>query len=280
MISRVRHGAYMPRASWTSADQQQRHLFRAQAVTLSHGHVVALSHQSAALATGLRLWNSDLSRVHVLRLDGGPSRIHNDVVYHGGGWCPDDIWQSEEMLVVSPVRAAVGAASLQSIEGGVVVLDSWLDVYEGDPAALDLERRRVRGHPSSARLEMSVRLAQPGAESVGESRGRVLCFFQHLPRPVLQFEVYDDAGRLVARVDFAWPEHRLFGEFDGRVKYGRLLKPGENIADVVSREKEREDLIREITDFLMIRFVWSDYDRPRTTAARIRRKMAAGSATA
>ncbi|MFN8192814.1 MAG: hypothetical protein U0R80_00860 [Nocardioidaceae bacterium] len=77
----------------------------------------------------------------------------------------------------------------------------------------------------------------------------------------------------MAATDWGWPDHRAFGEFDGKVKYGRLLKPGQRIEEVVFAEKEREDLVREITDFRAIRLVWVDYARPRLTAERVRRKL-------
>ncbi len=67
-----------------------------------------------------------------------------------------------------------------------------------------------------------------------------------------------------------WPEHGLLGEFDGRVKYGRLLRPGEEPGDAVFREKRREDELRRLTGFAMVRLVWADLHRPRETAARIR----------
>jgi hypothetical protein len=46
-------------------------------------------------------------------------------------------------------------------------------------------------------------------------------------------------------VDFLWRDQRLVGEFDGKVKYGRLLKPGQSVSDVVYDEKVREDRIRD-----------------------------------
>ncbi len=96
---------------------------------------------------------------------------------------------------------------------------------------------------------------------------------QHVPEPQLQFKVYDDHGNLVGITDFAWPEFRLLGEFDGRIKYGRLLKDGEKPGDAVFREKEREDLLREITGFMMIRYIWANLYNPQAMAARTRRKM-------
>jgi hypothetical protein len=73
--------------------------------------------------------------------------------------------------------------------------------------------------------------------------------------------------------DFAWPEHRLLGEFDGRVKYGRLLRPGEEPGDAVFREKRREDLLRRVTGWSMIRITWEDLYHPARTAAAVRQLM-------
>ena len=114
------------------------------------------------------------------------------------------------------------------------------------------------------------------AESVGESRGLWLFWVEHLPAPTLQYEVRDGA-ELVGRSDWAWPQHRGLGEFDGKVKYGRLLKPGQDPGEVVFLEKQREDRMREVADAWMIRLVWADLDQPAATAARIRRKLARAS---
>ena len=67
------------------------------------------------------------------------------------------------------------------------------------------------------------------------------------------------------------PTHGLLGEFDGASKYGRLLTPGQDPGEVVFAEKHREDVLREVTGYGMVRLIWSDYDRPRVTVARIER---------
>jgi hypothetical protein len=51
---------------------------------------------------------------------------------------------------------------------------------------------------------------------------------------------------LIACVDFYWEEQRTVGEFDGKIKYGRLLKPGKRIEDVIFEEKVREDALRDL----------------------------------
>src|SRR5699024_6891566 len=116
-----------------------------------------------------------------------------------------------------------------------------------------------------------LRLADGRAESPGESRTRFLCYRFHLPAPDLQYRVRNEAGVLVARTDFVWLEYAHVGEFDGMVKYGRLLKDGESPSEVVTAEKLREDRVR--AECLgMSRVVWSDLSpryAPRT-AERIR----------
>ena len=57
-----------------------------------------------------------------------------------------------------------------------------------------------------------------------------------------------------------WKEQRTVGEFDGRIKYGRLLKPGQTAADAVYAEKLREDLLRDL-GFQVVRWTWIDLYR-------------------
>jgi len=115
-----------------------------------------------------------------------------------------------------------------------------------------------------------LRLADGRIESVGESRTLWCCFQQHLPMPEPQYKIRDRSGRVVARVDFAWPKYGVFLEFDGKVKYEKFLKEGERASDVVIREKRREELICRLTGWRCIRVTWADLDNRRKLAARIR----------
>jgi hypothetical protein len=81
----------------------------------------------------------------------------------------------------------------------------------------------------------------------------------------------DRYGRLLGYVDFGWPELRTVGEFDGEIKYGRLLRPGQAPGDVVFTEKRREDAIRD-EDLGMVRWTWSDLDAFAPVADRLRRR--------
>ncbi len=270
VLQRVRHGAYVDAGRWADATPEDRHALAVHAVLLSHrpGSVVP-SHTSAAVLHGLSLYRPDLTRVHLTVLDGAAGRRGPDVVYHQGDVGPSDL-VTAEVTVMEPVRTALEAASLADVEAGLVVLDALLHRGLADLGAVWAAYKRMTRWPGTLRLQTTVRLARHGAESVGESRARHLCWWAGVPEPVLQHPVRDRDGQLIGLSDFWWPDQRLLGEFDGAVKYGRLLRPGETAGDAVFREKQREDRMREAERASMIRFVWSDLSQRGVTARRLR----------
>ena len=96
--------------------------------------------------------------------------------------------------------------------------------------------------------------------------------------PELQYEVFHPHGQLAGRTDWRLARVRRSREFDGLQKYLRLRREGETIAQTVMREKQREDLLRELTGCTFIRFVWSDWFRAERTAARVRSTLTRASA--
>jgi hypothetical protein len=47
------------------------------------------------------------------------------------------------------------------------------------------------------------------------------------------------------------------GEFDGKVKYGRALRPGQDPGEAVFVEKRREDALRD-RSLQVVRWVWAE----------------------
>jgi hypothetical protein len=94
-----------------------------------------------------------------------------------------------------------------------------------------------------------------------------------LPAPDLQVRLFGADGSPLGRCDFGWAAHRTVGEFDGRIKYGRLLRPGQSAGDAVYEEKLREDEIRDI-GWPVARWTWADLDRPRVVGDRLLRAFA------
>lgn len=156
-------------------------------------------------------------------------------------------------------------------EQAVVVADAALATGRIGRAELDEALARATGWQGSPDARRAVGFADERSESVGESRSRVAIERAGLPTPVLQWEVLTGAGRRVRRVDFAWPELRTVGEFDGRVKYGRLLRPGQDPGEVIYEEKLREDEVRD-EDLGMVRWTWPDLARFDPVAQRLRRR--------
>lgn len=278
LLVRIRQGAYTFTDIWKAADDVGKHRLRAHAALRSHGSRVALSHTTAAVEHGLRLYETDLSKIHLTCLDAPLGRTTGDVVYHHGICMENDLVLIEDRLVVKPVRAALEAASLSSVQSGLVILDSVIDLGRGTLDELHAGFERITGHPNARRLHITVRLTRAGSNSVGETLSRYAMWREHLPEPALQFEVRDEWGRLIGITDFAWPDAGVLGEFDGMVKYGRLRKPGETPGDAVEREKKREDRLREETGWLMVRLIWAELFRSDRLAAKIRRQLERGKA--
>ena len=91
------------------------------------------------------------------------------------------------------------------------------------------------------------------------------------PTPIPQYEVWRQ-GVLVGRADFGWEKFRTLGEFDGKEKYGRLLKPGQTAADAVFAEKRREDALRDL-GWQIVRWIWEDLYHPEELRRRLERAL-------
>lgn len=158
---------------------------------------------------------------------------------------------------------------VQAVAAGDRALLAGLDRTE-----LDDQLEAARARRGVARARYAATLLDSRSESVGESVSRVAFVEGGLPAPESQVELFDDT-RLIARVDFLWPEYGTVGEFDGRIKYGRLLQPGESAADAVFREKQREDAIREL-GYQTVRWTWPDLFPPDQLVSRLRRAFGRG----
>jgi hypothetical protein len=75
--------------------------------------------------------------------------------------------------------------------------------------------------------------------------------------PLSQGEVLNETGRFLGRVDFYFGDTGVLGEFDGRVRYGRLLRSAEGPADVLVAEQRREEALRD-SGFQVVRWTWDE----------------------
>lgn len=266
---RFRRGSYCLGSKWRALDDVGRHIVRCRAVVRVLGPAVALSHVSSGVMQGQDVWRQPLERVHVTRLDTGSGRVEGDVVHHVGRALRDQVIEVDGIRMIRPVRAALEAASRVDKEAALSHLESMLRAGHGTTQDLCEQFKAMEHWPFFRRLRFLVPLCDERSGSVGESRGNWLFMTNDIPRPVSQFEVRDASGAVVAICDWAWPELGVVGEFDGRIKYGRLLRPNQTPGDAVFAEKRREDLVRELTDMRMIRLVWDDYEHRSATVRRL-----------
>jgi hypothetical protein len=280
VLVRVRHGAYADKATYDGLDAAGRHGLRARAVTQQAKTRVVLSHVSGLPEYDAPTWGIDLSDVHVTRKDGKAGRREAGVRQHCGSILPGDVVERHGLEVMSATRLSLEVTTVAGVEAGLVVVNHFLHCRATTKEEL-MERYALMEHwPNTLRTGLVLQWADPRIESVGESRTLHLILRSGLPAPEPQYAITDGSGREVARVDFAWPELGVFLEFDGMVKYEKLLKPGESASAVVVAEKKRESLICRMTGWRCIRITWGDLSRPEATVAYIRAELSQASAVA
>lgn len=261
-LERVRRGAYRDPTPATPEARHLELLLASLDQTRSAGAVA--SHISAAVLHGLPIDQKRLTQAHLLR-EGRVARSCSE----------GPVWRHSQPEVDATVVNGVPATSLAST---VITLARTLPFAEAvavtDVAVRSIPRAellrlaersaRIRGVRQARR---AIEFADPRSDSPGESRSRALMADLRLPMPdALQHRVVDSEGDMWT--DFVWLEQRIVGEFDGAVKYGRLLKPGQSVADVVLREKWREQRLRR-QRWWTVRWVWRDLGRPREFAGLI-----------
>lgn len=267
-LERLRRGAYIGETLPLPAAERHRLLVRATLAGLRRDAVV--SHQSAAVLLGLPLWDVGLDRVHVTRRPPAWTDRSRALCCHVAGLRDDEIVEVDGIRTTGPVRTALDLARSLRHEAAVVALDAALHHGVLTHDTLRARLFDIAGTPGSRSAARAVSVADARSESVGESRSRVILARWKLAPTALQFEVRSPSGAVVGRTDFAWEDHGLVGEFDGRIKYGRLLRPGQSPGEAVFAEKRREDAIRD-EGWAVLRWTWADLARPDRFAARVRR---------
>lgn len=269
-LSRVRPGAYVAGPLPEHDDERHRIQVRAAKGELAGDAVV--SHTSAAVMHGLPVWPTTPSRVRLTRARSSGGRQHPLVHLCTAPLSPGEIVEVDGLAVTSVARTIVDLARSTSFESAVVAVDAALARAMATEEEMAEALARAKGWPGAPRARRAVSFADGRSESVGESRSRVAIARAGLPGPALQWEIRAGDGGLIARTDFCWRESRLVGEFDGQVKYGRLLAPGQSAGDAIYQEKLREDRVRA-ENYSMVRWGWADLRQFGPIAARLRRHL-------
>lgn len=270
-IVRLCRGAYLL-GDERQAEHEARHALLVGAEARRVASTAVVSHVSAAVLHGLPVWGVGLDRVHVTRARPTGARKGPSVRVHSAPLTAAEVVEVHGIPVTSPARTVVDLARRSPFASGVATGDAALRARLVTLDELDDALRRVTGWPGAPAARRVVSFLDGRSESVGESRSRVAIWLSGLPPPTPQWEVWH-RGRMLGRVDFAWPDQRLVAEFDGRLKYGRLLRPGQDPGELVYQEKLREDAIRA-AGFTVVRWTWRSLDDFTPHAARLRDHLA------
>jgi hypothetical protein len=262
---KVRRGAYTTADHAASLDEAGRHVLKVRAVAGRLEGQVVVTGVSALAVQGVPLWGVDLNVVHVAREAGFSSRTDAHVVHHVAPIPESQLVEVNGLLIPVIERNLVDAARQVSFESGVVLADGARRLLPFDPDLAQSVVESQRDWPGSVKAARVVRFSDGAAETVGESRSRVMIARIGLPAPQLQKCFYRSDGSLLARSDFFFEEFNTVGEFDGKQKYGRALyeKTGRiedvDLGEVVWQEKRREDGIRDEGNEV-VRWVWFEVE--------------------
>ncbi len=188
-------------------------------------------------------------------------------VVHRSDLRPEDVRVRDGVAVTAPTRTVLDlcrslplpeavAAADSAMRLGLVTADELTSACVALPAA--------RGRARVARV---VRLVDPACGSVLESLCRVLLVLAGVGPPETQLLVRGRGGRLLGRVDFAWPVARLVVEVDGYAFH----------ADRASyRADRRRTNALVLEGWRVLRFSWEDVrDQPEQVVAAVRAALAA-----
>lgn len=232
---------------------EHRYLVRVYAVGLPLSESTVVSHQSAAVLSGLDLLAIP-SEVHLRpaaeRGGRGPRR---GIVHHRNAVTLSDARTIHGVRVAGLEDVVRDVAGTLTHRGALVIADQ--------AAAQGLDTDVLRswiadnpGRPGVRRLALVIARLDPAAESAGETLTRVLLHEWAVPLPVSQCWIPTAIG--AHRVDFAWPDRRVVLEFDGRGKYFDYRPTAEALYEERRREKALVN-----AGWRVIRIGWSDVTR-------------------
>ncbi|MFE3225143.1 hypothetical protein [Nocardia sp. NPDC059228] len=238
--------------------EQHRRLIRAVLPDMAAGTVV--SHQSAAVLYGTTLWRAPLDRVCVTRNRRGGGRTRPCTKIHGSP--VDSAAELDGLLVTTPARTVVDLALTLPFDAAVVAGDALAGMFGLGAAELGEELARAKGRYGIGQAKQVIAMLDGRSQSIGESLSRTMIQQHALPLPRSQGNVLTPDGRFVGRVDFYYESAGVLCEFDGPTEYGRLLRPGQDLAAAVQRERTRETYLRAL-GFDVVRWTWDDLVRGR-----------------
>jgi hypothetical protein len=243
---RLRPGVYAVRTEWDAAAPKERHRALLEACVATAVREPVFSHESAAVLLGIPLVGAVPLVPHTIDCEPAPvtRRTRTGVIAHRLRH-PVEPLRVGEFLTTGPIDTAIALASSRPLAAGVAALDHVLALGVDRDTICEIVTLRRPFHGASRALR-ALDIATGLAESPLESISLVPIALAGLPRPEQQVEVIARGRRY--RLDFYWPDARVAGEADGRLKY--------QTPEDLWQEKVRQDALRSI-DISVARWNWA-----------------------
>lgn len=271
----LRPGAYVAGEDERLNNPAARHLLAIEAALHQLGPGAVVSHASAAVVHRLPLWATPLDRVHVTRDRRSGGRRSRCLHLHAAALELDEVELVGGIPVTTVARTLADLARALPFEPALVPADAALHRHLVTPDDLEEAVERSSNRRGNAAARRVIAFADGGGQSPGETRSRVALLRAGVPPPRLQAEFFARGGRFIGRVDFDWGEYSTVGEFDGKVKYGRELQTGQDLGEVVFREKLREDALRD-AGRNVVRWTWAELSHFEVVVDRLERAFRRG----
>ncbi len=126
-----------------------------------------------------------------------------------------DVMVINGLRLTTPSRTTVDLMRTLRRPYALSVADAMVRAELVTIAQLAKRIRRLKHYPGIIQARDLLRLIDPRAESPGESWLRLRLVDAGFPFPRPQYEVIDHRGRIIARIDLAYPEIRLAMGYDG-----------------------------------------------------------------
>jgi hypothetical protein len=213
LVRRVLKGVYVATQVTDSL------LVRAQALALVVPEGAAITDWTACwLWTGILPpgQHTDIPPVCIFRF-AGRGRLRNQLCSSGERtFLPDDLVQVEGISVTTPLRTAWDLGRLARRDMAFAALDALLRLAAFSRDQLLDGVGRFKGHRGVVQLRALAPLADPRAESPGESVLRLRWLdLPSLPPPTPQVPILGPDGREIYRIDLGVEEIRFGAEYDG-----------------------------------------------------------------
>lgn len=204
-FTRVMRDCYLP-AEITLTHEL---LVRAALATVP-GADFAFGHSAAAL------WGAVAPATTVAHIGGADARrsIRGQVRFRQYRKMPE-LASVRGIRLTSPARTFLDMAECLEFVDLLILGDSL--IHKTGLTAPDLRTAAAAFKGRNGRLAREVAsMCRDRVESPGESRTRLLIVAAGLPEPVTNHAITDESGKVVRRIDLAYPEWKIAIEYDGR----------------------------------------------------------------